>query len=144
MSSQSGAQAARFYSPAVLLRRILWLVAALLAVAVVVAAIIPIGDDDKPATTTTATAPERTTVKVAIGASPAKVRTIPARIGDHLQLTVESDRIDTVTIDGVDDAQPVDPTSPARFDTLLSRAGRFPIRMQENGNTVGVLQVDRS
>lgn len=143
MSSHSGAQAARLYSPAVLLRRILWLVVALLALAVVAAAIVP-NDDEKPATTTTATAPERTTVKVDIGASPAKVRTIPARIGDHLLLTVESDRIDTVTIDGVDDAQPVDPTSPARFDTILSRAGRFPIKMQENGNTVGVLQVEQS
>ena len=125
-----------------LLRRILWLVVALLALAVVAAAIVP-NDDEKPAATT-ATAPERTTVKVDIGASPAKVRTIPARIGDHLLLTVESDRIDTVTIDGVDDAQPVDPTSPARFDTILSRAGRFPIKMQENGNTVGVLQVEQS
>ena len=133
----------RFYSPAVLLRRILWLVAALLALAVVAAAIVP-RDDNKAATTTTATAPERTTVKADIGASPAKARTIPARVGDHLVLTVESDRIDTVTIDGIDSAQPVDPTSPARFDTLLDHPGRFPIRMQNTGATVGVLQVNRT
>jgi hypothetical protein len=125
------------------LRRILWFIAGLLALAVVAAAVIPRDNgDDK--TTPTVSAPERTTVKADIGASPTRARTIPARVGDHLLLTVESDRIDQVEIPGLDQIHPVDPTTPAQFDTLLDRAGRFEVRMQEGRQVVGIVDVKQS
>jgi hypothetical protein len=123
-----------------LLRRLLWLVVALLGIALVAAALVPRNDQ----TTTSApvvVGPERATVKSEIAASPAQARTISARVGDHLELTVESDRIDTVTIDGLDQTRPVDPASPAEFDTLLDHAGRFAVRMQDTRRTVGFLSV---
>jgi hypothetical protein len=128
----------RHYSRMVL-RRIMWFVAGLLALAVLAAAVVPRGT---PRVTTPAPPPpERTTVKVDIGASPAKPRTIPAHVGDHLLLTVESDRIDTVTIPGLDLVSPVSATTPAQFDTLIARPGRFEVRMQDANQVVGVLDV---
>lgn len=128
----------RHYSRRVL-RRIMWFVAGLLALAVLAAAVVPRGTPQ--ATTTTPPPPERTTVKVDIGASPAKPRTIPAHVGDHLLLTVESDRIDTVTIPGLGLVSPVSATTPAQFDTLIARPGRFEVRMQDANQVVGVLDV---
>jgi hypothetical protein len=125
------------------LRRILWFVAGLLALAVVAAAIIP-RDDGEDKTTPTISAPERTAVKADIGASPARARTITARVGDHLLLTVEADRIDQVEIPGLDEIRPVDPTTPAQFDTVLDHAGRFEVRMQEGGQVVGIVDVKQS
>jgi hypothetical protein len=128
----------RHYSRAVL-RRIMWFVAGLLALAVLAAAIVPREEPRTPAPTVTT--PERATVKVDIGASPVHPRTIPAHVGDHLVLTVESDRIDTVTIPGLDEVAPVSATTPAQFDTLIDKAGRFDVRMQDANTIVGVLEV---
>jgi hypothetical protein len=125
----------------VLLRRILWLVAGLLALAVVAAAVVPRDDDEKKPATTTAAVKEHTTIKADVGASPARVRTIEARTGDHLELTVESDRIDTVEIAGLGEVVAVDATPPAMIDAFLDRAGNFPIKMQDTGKTVAVLDV---
>ncbi|HEX3318446.1 MAG TPA: hypothetical protein VHR88_10530 [Solirubrobacteraceae bacterium] len=122
-----------------MLRRIMWFVAGLLALAVLAAAIVP--RDTPPALAPTLSEPERTTVKVDIGASPVHPRTIPAHVGDHLLLTVESDRIDTVTIPGLDEVSPVSATTPAQFDTLIGKAGRFDVRMQDANKVVGVLDI---
>ena len=129
--------------PAPVLNRILWFVAGLLALAVIAAAIIPRDDGDERKTPTMS-APERTTVTAAIGASPTRARTIVARVGDHLELTVESDRIDQVEILGLDQIHPVDPTTPAQFDTLLDHAGRFEVRMQQGHQVVGIVNVRQS
>ena len=122
-----------------MLRRILWFVAGLLALAVVAAAIIPRDTSAPPAPTLSS--PERTTIKVDIGASPERARVIDAHVGDHLLLTVESEGIDTVVIPALDETQPVSATTPAQFDTLLTQPGRFDIRMQNGNKTVGVLNV---
>jgi hypothetical protein len=121
------------------LRRILWFVAGLLALAVIAAAIVPRGTTKQELPTVPA--PERATITAEIAAAPARVRTIPARVGDHLELTVESDRIDQATIQGLDEIQSVDATTPARFDTLLDHAGRFQVRMVDANKVVGVLDV---
>jgi hypothetical protein len=126
--------------PAAVLRRVLWFVAGLLALAVVAAALVP-RDNSKNEEAPTVSAPERTTVKADIGASPARARTIPARVGDHLLLTVEADRIDQVEIPGLDQIRPVDENTPAQFDTILDRSGRFEVRMQDARRVVGVLNV---
>jgi hypothetical protein len=117
----------------------MWFVAGLLALAIVAAALVP-------RTTSNQTPPpvdtvERTTVTAEIGAKPTRARTIAARVGDHLQLTVENDRIDSVTIEGLDLTKPVDGTTPARFDTLLDRDGRFQVKLQDADKVVGVLDV---
>jgi hypothetical protein len=129
--------------PAAVLRRVLWFVAGLLALAVLAAALVP-RNDSKNEEAPTVSAPERTTVKADIGASPARARTMSARVGDHLLLTVESDRIDQVEIPGLDEIRPVDPTTPAQFDTLLDHSGKFEVRMQDANKVVGFLDVKRS
>ena len=126
-----------------MLRRILWFIAGLLALAVIAAAIVP-RDNGAEKTTPTTSAPERSTRQANIGASPTRARTIPARVGDHLELTVEADRIDQVEIPGRDQIRPDDPTTPARFETLLDHAGRFEVRMQEGGQVVGIVDVKQS
>jgi hypothetical protein len=122
------------------LRRIMWFVAGLLALTVVAAAIVPRGTSEQPSLPAISS-PERTTLKVDIGASPTRARQIAAHVGDHLLLTVESDAIDTVTIPALDEIQPVSSTTPAQFDTLLDQPGRFDIRMQDANKVVGVLDV---
>jgi hypothetical protein len=122
------------------LRRIMWFVAGLLALAVIAAAIVPRDTAKQPPATLTV--PERTTVKADIAASPARARTISAHVGDHLLLTVESDRIDTVNVSGLDLTRPVSATTPAEFDTILDHSGRFDVRMQDANKTVGVVNVE--
>jgi hypothetical protein len=122
------------------LRRIMWFVAGLLALAVIAAAIVP-RDDDTPPPPPTISAPERTTVKVDIAASPERPRMIAAHAGDHLLLTVEADSIDTVNISGLDLTSPVSATTPAQFDTLLDQPGRFEVRLQGANKVVGTIDV---
>jgi hypothetical protein len=61
--------------------------------------------------------------------------------GELIRLEVSADEIDTVTIDGLDAVDTVDPESPAVFDLLADRPGSYPIELLEDERRIGTLVV---
>jgi hypothetical protein len=132
----------------VLLRRLMLLVAVLLGLSVLAAAIAPreplllrrVAPTPTPSPTPTA-GPAREIVRtldVQGLTRPARVR---ARVGDEVLLTVRSDRLDTVDVDGLTGDKAVDAGSDAQFDLIADVAGSFPIRLTESGRQIGTLEV---
>jgi hypothetical protein len=66
---------------------------------------------------------------------------VRARLGDTVQLTVQGDVLDAVELKGLDQIEPVEPGSPARFEFLADEKGAYPIVLQAAGRKVGVLDV---
>ncbi|MFN8133103.1 MAG: hypothetical protein U0R70_16285 [Solirubrobacteraceae bacterium] len=118
-------------------RRLVALLVVLLVIGAVAAAIAPQpGPGPLPATTaptTTAAAPpdrspaRTVTLSLPAGSTPDDV--VRARSGDLVRLTVAAAAPGTVTIDGLDRLEPVDPDTPARFEFIADRTGTFPVRL---------------
>jgi hypothetical protein len=81
------------------------------------------------------------TVVASIPAVVDRPRPVRARVGDVVRLSVAATRPDSVTIQGYDRVEPVDPDTPARFSFLAERPGEFEIRLTSSGRIVGVLLV---
>ena len=125
------------YPRAVPSRRALLLASILLITAAVAIALAPgPRDSSGPATTATAapatSTPATATVTAELpGAAGSVVR---ARVGDFVELRVASARPGSVTIDGYDRVEPVDPSSPARFAFVADQAGTFAVRVLDGGD----------
>jgi hypothetical protein len=78
------------------------------------------------------------TVDANAGARPAHVR---ARAGDVVRLAVRGDVLDAVELQGLDEIEPIEPGSPARFELLADATGEFPIVLQAADRRVGLLDV---
>lgn len=78
------------------------------------------------------------TVDANAGARPAHVR---ARVGDTVRLSVRGDVLDAVELQGLDEIEPIEPGSPARFELLADAPGEFPIVLQAADRRVGLLDV---
>jgi hypothetical protein len=68
-------------------------------------------------------------------------RVVRARVGDRVELRVEAPYPDTVELTGYDLIEAVDETTPALFDFIADRAGRFAVRLQASERTVGAVEV---
>src|SRR5215210_1454768 len=115
------------YPRVMLGRRLLVLMAVLLGLTALAAALAPrptVAPQRGGATATPTPAPSATadgtaasrvvtrTVKADAGARPTRVR---ARAGDTIRLSVSGDVLDAVELKGLDEIEPVEPGSPARF-----------------------------
>ena len=78
------------------------------------------------------------TVNANMGARRALVR---ARAGDTIRLAVRGDLLDAVELQGLDEIEPVEPGSPARFEFLADAPGEYAILLQGAGRPVGVLDI---
>jgi len=78
------------------------------------------------------------TVKADEGTRPATVRSRP---GDVVELTVEGDVLDSVELEGLNEIEPLEPGSPARFEILTDNEGRYPIRLIDAGRRIGRIDV---
>lgn len=71
--------------------------------------------------------------------------TVPARVvvdeGTTYVLEVRADALDSVSLDGLDAIEPVDPDSPAHFELLAELPGIYPITLLEAGREIGTLQI---
>lgn len=72
------------------------------------------------------------------GASPV---TLGARTGQLLRLRVQGTVLDQVIIDGLDRVEPITPEAPAEFELYVDRTGRFPVRLEEAGRSLGEIVV---
>jgi hypothetical protein len=130
-----------------LARRLLVLAAVLLALGAVAASLAPRDLRQPGPTTNPATAPPPAppavrgrdiTLAVDAAAAPA---TVAAGMDDHVHLTVRAQLPDAVSIPALGYIQPVDAYSPAVFDFVADRAGRFPILLAQSGRRVATLRV---
>src|SRR4051794_33073756 len=78
------------------------------------------------------------TIDASKGARFARVR---VREGDTVRLTVRGDVLDAVEIDGIDQIEPVEAGSPARFEFLADERGQFPIVLIDGDRRIGQLDV---
>jgi plastocyanin len=78
------------------------------------------------------------TVDADMGAKPARVR---ARAGDTIRLSVRGDVLDAVELKGLDEIEPVEPGSPARFEFRAEAPGEHPIVLLEADRRVGLLAI---
>ena len=68
---------------------------------------------------------------------------VEAAVGDTVRLTVESDALATVEIQGLDRLEPTPPEAPARFEIYAAREGAFPLVLVESGREFARLSVSR-
>jgi hypothetical protein len=135
-------------------RRLLLLVAVLVATSALAAVLAPQDLRRSPARSdrgSTPTSPRAgpgapnatspTTVNASLPAGLQRRGYVGVTVGDLLELIVTADRPDTVAIDGYDRLAEVDSDSPARFDFIADRAGRFGVRLVDSGRRVGLLDV---
>jgi hypothetical protein len=78
------------------------------------------------------------TVDADAGARPARVR---ARAGDTIRLSVRGDVLDAVELQGLDEIEPVEPGSPARFEFLAESPGEHPIVLVDADRRIGLLVI---
>jgi hypothetical protein len=66
---------------------------------------------------------------------------VSVRQGQEVDLTIEGEQVDTVSIDDLGEQDTVDVDSPAQLDFVADTPGRYPIVMLESGKTIGTLLV---
>lgn len=133
-----------------LLRRLLLVFAVLLITSAIASSLAPRdlrrqppeGGVPAPAREQPAAAPAPGRAPVA-GELPAD-RVVRARVGDLVRVTVSAQAPDTVEIEGYDRAEPVDAATPARFEFVASREGRFRVTLRRAAREVGRLEVSPS
>jgi hypothetical protein len=135
-------------------RRLLVLMAVLLGFTALATALAPRPTVTAPRGASPSSEPEPTASSPAPGASQVVTRTVDAntgarptrvraRVGDTVRLTVRGDLLDAVELKGLDEIEPIEPGSPARFEFLADAPGAFAIALQEADRRVGMLDVAR-
>jgi hypothetical protein len=135
----------------VVARRLLILLLVLLGISTLAAALAPVKstkDTTTTATTTTETTPGAPPPKSAglfkytIDADSGNVKVVELYVGEELQLTVSSKRLDQVSIPELGQVQPVSPDAAAKFDLYLDQRGNYAVRLVDAKKLVGRLRVN--
>jgi hypothetical protein len=142
-----------------LARRLLALIAVLLVILAIANAVAPRNGARTPnpppttAGSAPATPPSATavpdaggrTVTAELSATPSgRTKVVRARLGDEVDLYVSAPVVGTVTLNGYDLLEAVDPSTPAEFHFIADRAGTFDVLLQEADAVVGRLRVSPS
>jgi hypothetical protein len=93
-----------------------------------------------PAPTQVETTSRRITATMSADAGRPRTR-IRARVGDVLALTVRGDVLDSVEIESLGKIEPIEPGSPARFETLLDRRGELRVSLVDDERLIGLVEV---
>jgi len=133
-------------------RRFLLIVAVLMGTTALAASLAPrdpaLRDRDRAATPTATPSPPDPAP--ADGVVEARLEEIsadeaPARVvveeGELLELVVTSAEAGSVSLEGLDRIEPVDPDSAARFEILAEPPGEYPIELLDGGRLVGTLVI---
>ncbi len=121
----------------------------LLVTSTVAAALVPPPpepDDTTETTTSPRTSPVPTDgqlVQATIDADARRAQRIEVPLGDQLALKVRSRRAGQIQVRGLGLVEDVLPLSPARFDILANRTGRFEVRLIEPDRRLGIIDVPR-
>jgi hypothetical protein len=129
-------------------RRFLILVAVLMGLTALAASVAPrdpaIRDERRQATPTpTATAPSgpatTRTVEREVSADADRPQRVVVDEGDIVQLEVASSQVDSVVF--MDEVEPVDPDSDARFNVLADAVGTYDISLLDADRVIGTVEV---
>jgi hypothetical protein len=128
-------------------RRFLLLVAVLMGLTALAASVAPrdpaVRDERRQATPTpsaTASGPATTrTVERTISADAERPQRVVVDEGDIVQLEVASSQVDSVVF--MDEVEPVDPESDARFNILADEVGTHEVRLLDADRVIGTLEV---
>ena len=127
-----------------LARRLLLLAAVLMLLTALAASIAPRdltgGDEEQP---TASSLPAGSVVAREIPATPgAAVTQIAVNRGDTLELEVFGDLLDEVLLERLDMIDPIEPSTPARFNLLIDApAGTYPIRLVDADRRIGSIVI---
>jgi hypothetical protein len=134
-------------------RRLLIVMLILLGISTLVAALVPpksVRDADSESTSTalTETAPadippagrKLKATPITVGGD--QIPVVEIEVGDHLPLTVKSDRADLLEIPALGLVEAVAPGSPAHFDVLATDPGSYGIRFVEADRVVAKIVVE--
>jgi hypothetical protein len=127
-----------------LARRLLILLAVLMGLTALASGLAPrqpaprSGAEASPPTTTADSLP---TIEERVDAGAAEPAVIEVDEGRTLVLEVSATELDSVSLEGLDRIEAVDPDSPARFELLAEPPGSYPIRLVEAGRDVGTLEI---
>jgi hypothetical protein len=80
-------------------------------------------------------------VEAAVDAEAGKAAHVTVDEGRMLVLEVRSDQLDSVSLEGLDRIEVVDPSSPARFELLAEPAGTYAIELVEEGREIGRIEI---
>jgi hypothetical protein len=129
-------------------RRFLILVAVLMGLTALAASVAPREDlirdrnrrDAGPTPTPTPTPGAATvrTIQRTISTRDAPVR-VAVRQGQLLELTITGPQLDSVEL--LDEIEPLEAHSPARFQLLAEERGQYPIALVDSGRRIGTLVV---
>jgi hypothetical protein len=127
-----------------LARRLLILLAVLMGLTALASGVAPrqpvprSGAGSSPSTTATESLPAIEEIVDAAAAEPAR---IVVDEGRTLVLEVRSAELDSVSLEGLDRIEAVDPDSPARFELLAEPPGSYPIQLVDAGRELGTLEI---
>jgi hypothetical protein len=79
------------------------------------------------------------TIDASAGARNPRLR---VRTGDIVRLVVRGDVLDAVALEGLDEIEPVEPGSPARFEFVAEARGDHAIVLLDADRRVGLLEID--
>ena len=85
--------------------------------------------------------PSRIVEKTLVADAGARPTVILARVGDTIRLMVKGDVLDSVEVVGLDEIEPVEPGSPARFEVLAEERGDHAIRLIDADRRIGRLDI---
>ena len=121
----------------------------LLGTSTLAAALVPTpppGEDTSSSSTSPRTSPvpaggELVEVKLDVDAK--RPPTVRAALGDQVSIVVRSSEAAQIQIERLGLLNDVLPLSPARFDILANRTGRFEVRLIEPDRRLGIIDVPR-
>ena len=94
-----------------------------------------------PSASAQAAPPSQEVVRTIDASKGARFARVRAHVGDTVRLTVRGDVLDAVEIDGIDQIEPVEAGSPARFEFFADERGQFPIVLIDGDRRIGQLDV---
>lgn len=132
-------------------RRFLLIVALLMGLTALAASVAPQQDprvppEDRPGAQasptpgTPAPTPADATLRETISADEEGQRVVIEE-GDVLELTVTGSELDTVSLEGLGEIEPVEEDSDALFNLLAEEPGQHPIELLESGRRIGTLVI---
>jgi hypothetical protein len=122
-------------------RRLLVPVSLLFLVLLILGSLAP-SDSTRTDTSTTPVPPTGGTPVRTIDATLPEDDQVRARVGDLVNLTVESDTPGGVALPDFGETEPVAPGAPATFDILPTQPGTFDVVSTDSGKTIGTLVVE--
>ena len=125
-------------------RRLLLLAAVLMLLTALAASLAPrdlTGGGDPPPTPSSLPAGEPVAREISADPGAAAAR-IAVNRGDTLELEVSGETLDTVLLERLDFIDPIEPTTPARFNLLIDApSGSYPIRLVDADRRIGSIVI---